>query len=108
MESGRRAVSTKHDIVELLRQNVHTLSSFGIRRIGLFGSFVRNEQQPTSDIDFLVEFDPKRKTFDNFMALSFFLEELLQRKVELVTAESLSPYLGPYILEEVEYVSLAA
>jgi predicted nucleotidyltransferase len=74
----------------------------------LFGSFVRGEQHPGSDIDLLVEFEPTRKTFDGFMALSFFLEEILQHKVELVTTESLSPYLGPHILSEVQDVALVA
>jgi predicted nucleotidyltransferase len=61
-----------------------------------------------SDIDVLVEFEPGQKTFDNFMRLVFLLEDLLQRPVEVVTAESLSPYLRPYIMKEVEYVPLAA
>jgi len=77
-------------------------------RIGLFGSFVRGEQRPDSDIDLLVEFEPGGKTFDTFMELSFFLEEILQHRIELVTVESLSPYLGPHILKEVEYADLAA
>jgi hypothetical protein len=69
---------------------------------------VRGDQQPESDVDFLVEFKPEKKTFDNFMALSFFLDELLGRKVEIITKESLSPYIGPHILAEVECVRLAA
>jgi predicted nucleotidyltransferase len=76
--------------------------------MGLFGSFVRGEQSPNSDIDLLVEFEPGRKTFDAFVELSHFLEQTLQHEVELVTVESLSPYLGPHILKEVEYASLAA
>jgi len=52
----------------------------------------------------LVEFEAGQKTFDHFMGLSFFLEELLQRRVELVTPEGLSPYIGPYILQEVQYI----
>lgn len=99
---------TKKEITRLLRKNATRLRSFGLKRIGLFGSFVRGDQQPASDVDFLVEFEPGKKTFDNFMALSFFLDELLERKVELVTRESLSPYIGPHILAEVEYVRLAA
>ena len=71
-------------------------------------SYVRGEQRPDSDIDLLVEFEPGRKTFDAFMELSFLLEEVLQHKVELVTVESLSPYLAPHILKEVEYAPLAA
>jgi len=73
----------------------------------LFGSFVREEQRSGSDIDVLVEFEQGQKTYDNFMQLSLFLEDLLQRKVELVTPESISPYLKPYIISEVEYVPIA-
>ncbi len=62
----------------------------------------------TAIIDLLVEFESGKKTFDAFMELSFYLEEILQRKVELVTVESLSPYIGPHILEEVEYAAIAA
>jgi hypothetical protein len=71
----------------------------------VFGSFVRGQQRPESDIDLLVEFEPERKSFDVFMGLSFFLEDVLQRRVELVTIESLSPYIGPHILKEVEYAA---
>jgi predicted nucleotidyltransferase len=74
----------------------------------LFGSFVRGRQNANSDVDVLVEFLPGQKTFDNFMQLSFLLEGLFQRKVELITREALSPYIGPYILKEIEYVALAA
>ncbi len=61
-----------------------------------------------SDVDIYVEFAPDAHTFDNFMEPSFFLEELLGRRVELVTPESLSPHIGPHILKEVERVPLAA
>ena len=76
--------------------------------MGLFGSFARGNQKPESDVDLLVEFDPDRKTFDNFMGLAFLLEDLLERRVELVTPEALSPHIGPRILKEVEYVAPAA
>ena len=80
----------------------------GVRRLGLFGSFVRGEQRADSDVDLLAEFAPGQKTFDNFMQLAFFLEDLFHRQVELVTPESMSPYLRPYIMDEVEYASVAA
>lgn len=57
-------------------------------------------------MDLLVEFAPGEKSFDNFMAVSFLLEEELERSVELVTREALSPHLGPHILEKVEYVKI--
>ena len=101
-------IKTKQDILNVLDQNRSQLKALGVRRIGLFGSFVRGEQRADSDIDLLVEFDPERKTFDTFMDLSFFLEEVLEHRIELVTLESLSPYLGPHILKEVEYAPLAA
>lgn len=101
-------LKTKQDVLTVLDQNQSRLRSLGVRRIGLFGSFVRGEQHHDSDIDLLVEFEPERKTFDRFMELSFFLEDLMQRRIELVTVESLSPYLRPHILREVEYAALAA
>jgi hypothetical protein len=107
-ESIRGQIETKAEIVRVLQRESKRLRTLGVRRIGLFGSFVRGDQGMTSDIDLLVEFIPERKTFDNFMQLSFFLEDLLGRKVELVTFESLSPHIGPHILKEVEFVSLAA
>ena len=94
---------TKADIQQQLADNAAALQRFGVSRCGLFGSFVREEQRATSDIDFLVEFEPGQKTFDNFIGLSFFLETLFGRKVQLVTRDALSPYIGPHILEEVEY-----
>jgi len=101
-------INTKQDVLDVLYRNKSQLRAFGVRRIGLFGSFVRGEQRPDSDIDFLVEFEPGRKTFDSFMELSFLLEKALKHRIELVTVESLSPYIGPHILKEVEYVALAA
>ena len=101
-------IKTKQDILKILHQNRGRIKELGVSRIGLFGSFVRGEQHLNSDIDLLVEFVVGKKTFDAFMELCFFLEEILQRKVEVVTVESLSPYLGPHILKEVEYAAIAA
>jgi len=99
---------TKQEILNLLERNQSRLRALGIKKIGLFGSFVRGEQRPDSDIDLLIEFESGQKTFDRFIELSFFLEEVLKHRIELVTVESLSPYLGPHILREVEYAALAA
>ncbi|MBM3133363.1 MAG: nucleotidyltransferase family protein [Chloroflexi bacterium] len=101
------AVQTKQDVVGLLRQNRASIESLGVKRLGMFGSFARGEQRTESDVDFLVEFKRGQKSFDNFMQLSFLLEDILQRRVELVTSEALSPYIGPHILKEVEYVPLS-
>ena len=100
------SVRTKADVFSALRKNGQRIRSFGVTRLGLFGSFKRDEPTETSDVDLLVEFEPGAKTFDNFIGLSDTLEELLHRRVELLTRESLSPYIGPRILEEVEDVPL--
>jgi hypothetical protein len=104
----KKSFKSSEDVLNKLRENRSQLQALGVKRLGLFGSFVRGEQKGGSDVDLIVEFETGKKTFDNFMALSFLLEALLQRRIELVTAESLSPYIGPYILKEAEYVSLAA
>ncbi len=100
-------IRTKREILDALHRNRSHLRELGVTKIGVFGSYVREESRPDSDIDLLVEFDPDRKTFDAFMALAFFLEDTLQHPIELITVESLSPYIGPHILKEVEYAHLA-
>lgn len=102
------AVQTKEEISALLRRHQPELRRFGVKRYGIFGSFVRNEPDDQSDVDILVEFEPAQKTFDNFMHLAFFLEDLFGRNVDLITTESLSPYIGPHILREVEFASVSA
>jgi predicted nucleotidyltransferase len=105
---GANAVRTKAEVIDRLRANGERLRRLGVKRCGLFGSFVRDEAREDSDVDLLIDFSPAEKTFDNFMELAFFLEELLGRRVELVTSEYLSPYIGPHILREVENVALGA
>lgn len=101
-----RRVLDGRDVLELLAEERARLRSLGVRRIGLFGSVLRAESGPESDVDVLVEFDPARKDFDAFVELACYLETLLGREVELVTTEGLSPYIGPKILEEAEFVSV--
>ncbi|HWR57647.1 MAG TPA: nucleotidyltransferase family protein [Thermodesulfovibrionales bacterium] len=101
---GTKLVRSKEEIVSILLSHKKEFETFGVRRIGLFGSFLKNTQRKESDVDLLVEFMRGKKNFRNFMELAFFLEDLLNRKVELVTPESLSPYLKPAILKEIEYV----
>jgi predicted nucleotidyltransferase len=100
-------VQTKPKLLDLLFQNRDTIKSFGIKELGLFGSFVSNKNiNKDSDIDFLIDFLPHQKNYDNYIRLVFFLEELTGRKIELVTRESLSPYIGPHILKQVENVGI--
>ena len=101
-------VLDKSDVFARLREHQFRMPEFGVQKIGVFGSFARDDATSNSDVDVLVEFDPDRKTFDNFMSLSFFLEDILQCRVELVTTSSLSPHIGPRILASVEYVTESA
>ena len=99
---------TKERVVERLAAARQEIQALGVRRIALFGSVVRGQARPDSDVDLLVEFDPAKKTLRSFMSLAFLVEELLQRRVEIVTTEALSPFIGPHILREAEDVLHAA
>ncbi|MDX2246071.1 MAG: nucleotidyltransferase family protein [Bacteroidia bacterium] len=102
-------VLTKDIILQLLKKQHLKLTSLGVKRIGLFGSFSRNEEREDSDIDLLVEFQPEAEKFDNLMALGFFLNDLFPgRKVEIATVRGLSPYIGTKIIQEVIYAQIAA
>ncbi len=85
-------------IFDLLEKNRDTIRSFGVRRLGLFGSFARGEACATSDLDFIVEFE--HKSFDAYMDLKTFLEELLGRPVDLVMTDAIKPRLRAAILRE--------
>jgi predicted nucleotidyltransferase len=95
-----------NEIFKIIRQNKTKLSQFGVRKIGLFGSQSRGDATAESDLDFLVEFVQGQKNYDNYIELCFFLEVLFNKKVDLLTAESLSPYLKDEILREVQYESI--
>ena len=99
------AVQNKESLLTLLQANGHKLRSLGVLNLSLFGSFITGKFNAESDVDLLVEFDPQKKSYDNFMDLSFFLEDLLGRRVEVVTPQSLSKYIGPHILNQAENVS---
>lgn len=96
---------TKEEIVKTIRRNKPELQQFGIRQIGLFGSYMRGEQTMTSDIDILIDFEPDKENYDNYMAVYDIIERLFQNeRIEIVTKNGLSPYIGPRILNEVIYV----
>ena len=95
----------KKEIFNFLEYNKNILQSYGVKKIGLFGSYVHNQQSKNSDIDILVEFHANKKNYNNFINLVYYLEDNLNTKIDLLTLESLSPYIGNRILNEVEYVS---
>ena len=94
---------TSDTILKTLEQNVNQINQkFHIRKLGLFGSYARGDARTNSDIDVLVEFE--KPTFDGYMELKFFLEDLFHKDVDLVMKDSLKPRIKPSILAEVQYV----
>ena len=88
-------------IKETLRKKLPEIKEkFGVKELYIFGSYVRGEQKKDSDIDIMVEFEKGKKTFNNYMDLKFFLEELFERKVDLVIKEAVKPKLKEYIYNE--------
>ncbi len=95
---------TAEKIMGILRANAERIKEFGVKQIGLFGSFARGAGTESSDIDILVEFEPGAKTFDNYMGLKLFLEDLFGHPVDLVIKSGLREELKPFILSDTKYV----
>ena len=97
----KKSIST---IVKMIRLHDPDLrGKFKITEIGVFGSYARGEQGEDSDIDMLVEFEKGYKTFDNYMELKFFLEEILTSKIDLVIKTAIRDEIKQNILSEVTY-----
>ncbi len=91
------------EIMEILNKNMDYMrKEFSVRKIGVFGSYVKDSANSNSDIDILVEFE--EKTFDNYMDLKFFLEDLFGKKVDLVISDTIKKRIQPSILRETQYV----
>ena len=95
---------SKDDIIKLLQEHRQAWMPFGVKSMAVFGSVARGESQPESDIDILVDFEGQA-TFDRYMDLKFYLEDLLERKVDLVTPKALKPRMRPNVEEEAIYVA---
>ena len=92
----------KADVLRVIREKYSELvGRFTVLRIGVFGSFATGTAGPESDVDILVEL--KEPTFDNYMDLKFFLEEILDNSVDLVIHDAIKPRLKPIIEQEVVY-----
>lgn len=88
----------RDQILAILSENREAIRRFGVRGLALFGSCARGESSPSSDLDFLVEFE--RKSFDAYMDLKAFLEKLFGCEVDLVLADALKPRLRDAVLQE--------
>ncbi|MBI4332872.1 MAG: nucleotidyltransferase family protein [Chloroflexi bacterium] len=90
----------REDILGTLRKRSDIRDKFKVRRMGLFGSFAAGKQEPDSDIDLFVEF--AEPTFDNFMGLVFFLEDLFGRKVEILTPAGIQSIRIKHVANEIK------
>jgi predicted nucleotidyltransferase len=88
-------------LIELQKVSHVIRNRYGVIRIGLFGSAARGELSPESDIDLLVELDPKKTSFRRYLELEEYLTKLFDRKIDLVTLDGISPYVLPYIQKDV-------
>jgi len=92
------------ELIEILKEQREELSKrFFVKRLGLFGSFVRGEERPDSDVDILVEFYRPVSLF-KFLELEDYLTELLGRRVDLVSRKALKPNIGRHVIKEVVFV----
>ncbi len=92
------------EVMAILRHHKNLLSAkFGVLNIAVFGSYARQTPKMTSDVDLLVDMKPECKTFDNYMELKFFLEEKLQKKIDLAIKESIREELKTDIFNEAVY-----
>ncbi|MFH1051331.1 MAG: nucleotidyltransferase family protein [bacterium] len=103
--NDRNMENLRENIIRKIESNKGQIISYGVSRLGIFGSAARNESTDSSDIDFIVEFEEGKKNYKNLANLYFYLTEIFQRKIDLLTEQSLKPYMKDKILKEAVYVS---
>ncbi len=94
----------RDEALQILKSHKQELAKFDVKSLAIFGSVARDEAGPESDVDILVEFS-KTPSFDGYMELKFFLEDILGRSVDLVTHDALKPRIRPYVEKELLYVA---
>lgn len=107
-ENGAERIHGRDELIGILMRHRSELEGFGVRRIGFFGSFVRDEAEEGSDVDIIVEFEDGKATFRNVGGLIDFLENLLNRSVDLLTPAGIESIrqedVRENIMKEVVYV----
>lgn len=94
---------SKETILKILQDNKKNIKEFGVKKLVLFGSFARDEQKKTSDIDFLVEFNENRGLFRDFFGLKHYLENLFSKNIDLVEYKYIRNELKNFILGDKLY-----
>ncbi|NCO74676.1 MAG: nucleotidyltransferase family protein [Cyanobacteria bacterium] len=94
----------KNKVLKVIKAQENLFNKYHIKTLALFGSTARNEATENSDLDFLVEFNTS-PTFDNYMDLKFYLEELFNKPIDLVIKQDLKPIIREEVMKEAVYVS---
>jgi predicted nucleotidyltransferase len=97
-------MSSRRSVITRIRKHRAQLEKLGVKSLSLFGSVAREEETKNSDVDILVEFNG-RATFDRYMDTKFYLEDLLDCKVDLVTPKAIKPRMKPYIMQDLIHVA---
>ena len=92
----------KNEIMDKLLKYMSKIKEFGVEKIGVFGSLLKGET--TGDVDILISFKENEESFHNLIDLYYLLKDTINAQIDIVTTNVLSPYIGPYILREVEYI----
>lgn len=99
-------VMDKADILNRLKDAKPEFARYGVQNIGLFGSFSRSAGRPDSDVDFVVRFKQNATDFYNFMNLAYYLEDKLNRKIDLLTFDSLPENFKKVVEKEIVYLEV--
>ena len=94
-------VRNREEVIKIIGENREAIRRFGVHRLGLFGSYARGESRQASDLDFVVELETK--SFDAYMNLKMFLEDIFECPVDLVLVDTIKPRLRSTILKEAVY-----
>ena len=94
------------NILNTLQSDKQILKDLHLARIGLFGSVARGTQNENSDLDFLIEFENGFKNFKNFMKIATYLENQFGENFDMVTKESLTPFVYNRALKDIKYVQI--
>ena len=91
-------------IVNTIKKYRNNFIEYGISKIGLFGSYINDSNNEESDIDILIKFEEGKKNFDNYISIKFLLEDIFNKKVDLVDEDCIREELKYSILGSVMYV----
>jgi len=103
MKKKQKKELDREGVLEKIRENKEMIRSKGVKKIGLFGSFIKNKQHKKSDVDILIEFD--KPTLGKYLFVLRLLEKKLKRKIDLVIESDIKPELR-YVKKEAEYVKI--